>query len=59
MKAHVLSAHEASLRQWRVGEKREAVAAWLFEARQRVWMTEEEAQHGRRRSLIDDNPAAG
>ncbi len=59
MKTHVLGAHEAPLRQWRMGEKREAIAAWLFEGRQRVWVTEEAARYGRRRTLIDDNPTAG
>jgi hypothetical protein len=57
LKAHVLNAHLASIAAWRVGEKKEAIA--LMFAGRRVWETEEEARHGRRRSLIDDNPAAG
>ena len=58
LRAHVLGERAASLRQWRVREKREAIAMLLFEWR-RAWVTEEEARFGRRRSLIDDNPAAG
>ena len=59
LKSHVLNAHVASVRQWRLGEKREAIAALLFQGRQRVWLTEEAARCGRRRTLIDDNPTGG
>jgi hypothetical protein len=58
LRAHVLNDHLASIKAWRVGEKREAIAALLFVGR-RIWETEEAARHGRRRSLIDDNPTAG
>ncbi|RBP06499.1 hypothetical protein DFR50_13056 [Roseiarcus fermentans] len=58
LKAHVLAAHAASLQQWRGREKREAIAVMLLGGR-RVWVSEDEARLGRRRSLIDDNPAAG
>ena len=58
LKADVLNAHLVSIKAWRVGEKKEAIAALLFE-RRRIWETEEAARHGRRRSLIDDNPTAG
>ncbi len=59
LKAHVMNAHVASIGQWRFGEKRETIAEMVFEGRQRVWMTEEAARCGKRRSLIDDNPASG
>jgi len=58
LQARHVNARLASIRAWRVGEKKEAVATLLF-TRRRVWETEEAARQGRRRSLIDDNPAAG
>ena len=58
LKARDLNPRLASIRVWRVGEKKEAVATLLF-TRRRIWETEEAARQGRRRSLIDDNPAAG
>ena len=58
LKAHILSVQVASMLRWGIGEKREAIAALLFE-RRRAWETEEAARHGRRRSLLDDNPTAG
>ena len=58
-KAHVVKVHVASVRRWRFSQKREAIAALLFEGRQRRWVPEEAARHGKRRSLIDDNPASG
>ncbi len=42
-----------------IAEKREAIAAALFEGRRRVWVSEDAARTGRRRSLIDDNPCSG
>ncbi len=58
LKAHVMNVHVASVRDWR-GKARESVATLLFEGRQRVWVSEEAARHGRRRTLIDDNPTSG
>ncbi len=58
-KAKILNGHIASARKWRIAEQREALAMALFEGRRRVWMTEEAARGGKRRSLIDDNPASG
>lgn len=58
LRTHVLSERAALARRWRFGEKRAAIAAMLFE-RRRLWVSEEEARHGRPRSLIDDNPAGG
>ncbi len=58
LKTHVFHAHMASVRRWRIVEKREAMSM-LFEGRRRPWVTEEAARRGKRRSLIDDNPAAG
>jgi hypothetical protein len=55
---HTLVEREASSRQWRLGEKRAAIAAILFE-RRRLWVSEEEARNGRPRSLMEDNPAGG
>ncbi len=59
LKAHVVNTPIASIKRWRIAQKREAIAAMLFEGRRRLWMTEEAARHGKRRSLIDDNPASG
>jgi hypothetical protein len=58
-KAQVFNAHIASIRRWRIAEHRELLAKALFEGRRRVWVTEEAARGGKRRSLIDDNPASG
>jgi len=58
LRTHVLGERAASQRKWRFGEKRAAIAAVLFE-RRRLWLSEEDARHGRPRSLIDDNPAGG
>jgi hypothetical protein len=58
LRSHVLGEHMASFKAWRVGEKKERISALLFQGR-RAWETEEAARHGRRRSLIDDNPTAG
>ena len=61
VKGHVLNAHiasVASVRAWRIAERREAVAA-LFAGRGRVWVNEEAARYCKRRSLIDDNPTSG
>ena len=58
LRTHILSEHVASIKMWRAGEKKQAISALLFEG-WRVWETEEAARHGRRRSLIDDNPTAG
>jgi hypothetical protein len=59
LKAHVLNTQNASIRRWRFTERREAIATLLFEGRQQIWVTEEAARDGKRRSLIDDNPASG
>jgi hypothetical protein len=59
MKAHVFNAHLASLEAHRLLEHRDRIAAVLFGARSRCWVTEEAARANRRRSLIDDNPASG
>ena len=58
-KAKIFNSHIASTRKWRIAEQREAFAMALFEGRRRVWMTEEAARGGKRRSLIDDNPTSG
>jgi hypothetical protein len=58
-KAQILNGHIASIRRWRIAERREALAMALFEGRRRLWVTEEAARGGKRRSLIDDNPASG
>jgi hypothetical protein len=58
-KAQVLNGHIASIRKWRIAEQRESLAKALFEGRRRVWMSEEAARDGKRRSLIDDNPCSG
>jgi hypothetical protein len=55
LRSHVLSEHMASIKAW---DKKERISALLFHGR-RAWETEEAARHGRRRSLIDDNPTAG
>jgi hypothetical protein len=59
LKAQVMNAHIAAARALRIGEKREAIAAALFVGRHRVWVTEETARTGKRRSLIEDNPCSG
>ena len=59
LKEQVLNAHIATVRALRVAKKRETIATALFGGRRRVWMTEEAARHGKRRSLIDDNPCSG
>ena len=59
LNVHVMHAHIDSIRRWRIAEKREAIAAMLFEGRQRRWVPEEAARCGKRRSLIDDNPTGG
>ncbi len=58
-KAQVLNGHFASIRKWRATEQRESLATALFIGRRRVWVTEEAAKEGKRRSLIDDNPCSG
>jgi hypothetical protein len=59
LKAHIANMHLASLMRWRVSERRDALATLVFEGRQRVWVSEDAAKFGKRRSLIDDNPASG
>ena len=59
LRTHVLNAHEALIRKWRIAKRQDAIAAALFAGGRRIWVTEEAARHGRRRSLIDDNPASG
>ena len=58
-KSHRASAYVASVHDRRVERARESVVAFLFEGRRREWVSEDEAKHGRRRTLIDDNPTSG
>ena len=58
-KAHVMNAHVAAMKTLRATERRDTIMGLLFEGRQRKWVTEDAARHGRRRSLIDDNPTSG
>jgi hypothetical protein len=59
LKAHVLNGQVATIARWRIAHRHEALTAALFQGRRRVWISEEAAHHGKRRSLIDDNPASG
>ena len=59
LKAHVVNAQLESITRWRIAEQREAFAKALFEGRRRIWVNEEAARGGKRRSLIDDNPTSG
>ena len=59
LKAHVVNAHVASLRDRRSWMASESIATLLFEGRRRVWVSEDVARQGKRRSLIDDNPTSG
>ena len=55
-----LKAHNvAAVQKLRMVVRREAIATFLFEGRQRSWVHEDAAKSCKRRSLIDDNPASG
>ncbi len=60
----LLKPREAKLRsaaamKWRLPERRVAIIGFLATIRRHDWMTCEEAQANRRRTLMEDNPTSG
>jgi hypothetical protein len=57
----LLKPRQAKLRsaKWRLPERPVAIAGFLATVRRHDWMTCEEAQARRRRTLMEDNPTSG